>query len=51
VVPLSIHGELIGVLDIDSPKPSRFSAADQQGLELLCKTFAQSLQKGPGEFI
>jgi GAF domain-containing protein len=51
VVPLSMHGELVGVLDIDSPKPSRFSAADQSGVELLCKTFVQSLQEGSGEFI
>jgi len=51
VVPLSIQGELVGVLDIDSPKPSRFSAADQLGVELLCKTFVQSLPEGSGEFI
>jgi GAF domain-containing protein len=51
VVPLSMHGELVGVLDIDSPKPSRFSAADQLGVELLCKTFMQNLQEGGGEFI
>ncbi len=51
VVPLSIQGELIGVLDIDSPKPSRFSAADQLGVELLCKTFVQRLPEGSGEFI
>ncbi len=51
VVPLSIHGELIGVLDIDSPNPSRFGISDQLGVELLCKTFVQNLQKGPGNFI
>jgi GAF domain-containing protein len=51
VVPLSIHGELVGVLDIDSPKPSRFSEADQSGVELLCETFVQALQEGSGEFI
>ncbi len=51
VVPLSIHGKLIGVLDIDSPKPSRFGVSDQLGVELLCKTFVQNLQKGPGNFI
>ncbi len=51
VVPLSIHGELIGVLDIDSPKPSRFGISDLLGVELLCKTFVQNLQKGPGNFI
>lgn len=51
VVPLSIHGELIGVLDIDSPQPSRFSEADQSGVELLCETFLESLLLDPGEFI
>ncbi len=51
VVPLLIHGELIGVLDIDSPQPSRFSEVDQSGVELLCDTFLQSLLLGPGEFI
>lgn len=51
VVPLSIHGELVGVLDIDSPQPSRFSAADQAGMELLCKTFMRSLPESSGGFI
>ncbi len=51
VVPLSIHGQLIGVLDIDSPQPSRFSEADQSGVELLCETFLESLLLDPGEFI
>ena len=51
VVPLSIHGELIGVLDIDSPQPSRFSEADQSGVELLCETFLETLLLDPGEFI
>jgi len=50
-VPLLIHGRLIGVLDIDSPKRSRFSDADQLGVELLCNTFVQRLQKSRGEFI
>jgi GAF domain-containing protein len=39
VVPLVIDGQLIGVLDIDSPALDRFSAADQEGIELLCRTF------------
>ena len=54
VVPLAIHGKLLGVLDIDSPRLSRFSAEDQLGVELLCNTFVQSLEKNqgdPGEFI
>lgn len=47
VVPLRIDGELVGVLDIDSPSPDRFSAADQTGVEQLCETFcaAQSGRK------
>lgn len=43
VVPLSIDGKLIGVLDIDSPALARFSKADQDGVELLCDTFLSSL--------
>lgn len=45
VVPLSIDGKLIGVLDIDSPALARFSKADQDGVELLCNTFLRSLGK------
>ncbi|MEH7074737.1 GAF domain-containing protein [Neobacillus drentensis] len=33
VVPLIKDGELIGVLDIDSPEKNRFDALDQQKLE------------------
>ncbi len=47
VVPLSVNGKLVGVLDIDSPKIARFSEADQAGVELLCDTFVRNL----GEFI
>lgn len=32
VIPFSIGGKLIGVLDIDSPIESRFSTEDEQGL-------------------
>ena len=39
VVPLELGGELIGVLDIDSPIPDRFSEADQAGVESLCAAF------------
>jgi len=34
VVPLIKDGEVIGVLDIDSPEKDRFHEEDQQGLEL-----------------
>ena len=33
VIPLHQDGRVIGVLDIDSPLPDRFSEADQAGLE------------------
>ena len=35
VVPLIKDGDLLGVLDLDSPKLNRFDAADQAGLERL----------------
>jgi GAF domain-containing protein len=35
VVPLVKNGQLLGVLDLDSPKLNRFNAADQAGLETL----------------
>lgn len=39
VVPLVKNGRLIGVLDLDSPKLSRFSAEDQAGIEALAEVF------------
>lgn len=33
VVPLHAGGEVVGVLDIDSPLPARFGEGDQHGLE------------------
>lgn len=39
VVPLVQGGRLIGVLDLDSPYPARFSAADQAGIEALVEAF------------
>jgi L-methionine (R)-S-oxide reductase len=39
VIPLVKDGELIGVLDLDSPRLGRFSAEDQQGLEGLVEIF------------
>ncbi len=43
VVPLIRNGEVLGVLDLDSPKLARFDAEDQQGLEALAKVFLDSL--------
>ena len=39
VVPLLVDGKLIGVLDIDSPSLNRFDSIDQEGLEVLCRTY------------
>lgn len=39
VVPLIAAGQLLGVLDIDSPRPGRFDAADARGLESLAALF------------
>ena len=43
VVPLIRKGELLGVLDLDSPKLARFDAEDQRGLEALARVFLESL--------
>ena len=45
VVPLHIANHLVGVLDIDSPDPDRFSTADQDGVEGLCEIFEAHLEK------
>jgi L-methionine (R)-S-oxide reductase len=50
VVPLISNGTLIGVLDIDSPTPDRFSEIDQQGVETLCDSFCK-LQSKRRQFI
>lgn len=44
VVPIVAgDGRLLGVLDIDSPSPGRFDAADGTGLETLAAVYAGSL--------
>jgi GAF domain-containing protein len=43
VVPLVRGGELLGVLDLDSPLPGRFEAADRTGCERLAATLLESL--------
>jgi len=37
VIPLVRDGDLLGVLDLDSPKPARFDSTDQAGLEKLAQ--------------
>ncbi len=50
VVPLIVDDRLIGVLDVDSPRPARFSESDQRGIEELCAHFCE-LQKSRAHFI
>lgn len=45
VVPLIAEGRLIGVLDLDSPKPGRFGTLDQVGLEAICALLAPRLAR------
>lgn len=42
VVPLVKDGQLIGVLDLDSPSVGRFSEVDQAGIEALAEIFLQA---------
>lgn len=39
VIPLIKNGEVVGVFDIDSPIPNRFSDADRIGLEAMIAAF------------
>jgi GAF domain-containing protein len=43
VVPLVRNGELLGVLDIDSPTPGRFTDEDRAGIEALAREFLSRL--------
>ena len=43
VIPLMKQGEIIGVLDIDSPIVNRFSEEDRNGLEEFVKTLLNHL--------
>ena len=43
VVPLHAGGRVIGVLDIDSPRPSRFTDKDREGLEKLALLLERAL--------
>ena len=42
VVPLIRDGELLGVLDLDSPTLARFDDADRAGLESLARTLSSA---------
>jgi len=44
VIPLVKQGELIGVLDLDSPHTDRFSEADAQGVSRLASIYLESIR-------
>ena len=46
VIPLIAGEALLGVLDIDSPQPARFDAADAAGLEHLAQLFVAAGSHG-----
>ena len=43
VLPVRKNGQIIGVLDIDSPVLSRFSTADEEGLKQIVKVIEESI--------
>jgi GAF domain-containing protein len=47
VTPLIAGTRLIGVLDLDSPRPERFDAEDAQGLEVLAGLFVAASGETP----
>ncbi|SUC14488.1 Free methionine-R-sulfoxide reductase [Proteus vulgaris] len=44
VLPLEVNGQIIGVLDIDSPIFNRFDKKDENGLKALCDVLCEHLK-------
>jgi L-methionine (R)-S-oxide reductase len=44
VVPVSRRGAIIGVLDLDSPRPGRFTDQDARGLEPVVRAFVEATE-------
>jgi L-methionine (R)-S-oxide reductase len=42
VVPVAKAGRVLGVLDLDSPRPARFDAEDAKGLEAVVAAFVEA---------
>ena len=51
VVPLLASRQVLGVLDVDSPYPNRFSEQDQTGIEMMCVSFARIIEANGAGFI
>ena len=45
VVPLRVNGKVVGVLDLDSPWPGRFTEEDKAGLEAVGEILSQMLTR------
>lgn len=45
VIPLTINGNIVGVLDIDSPVLNRFDQDDETGLVKIAEIYCQSVEK------
>jgi GAF domain-containing protein len=43
VVPIVRGGQLLGVLDLDSPRKARFDAEDEAGCQALCQLLAERI--------
>ena len=49
VLPIHYNGEVVGVLDIDSPLPARFDGEDEEGLRKFVEVLERNLgRKGAG---
>jgi len=42
VIPVARGGAVVGVLDLDSPRPGRFSEEDARGLEEIVRAFVEA---------
>ena len=47
-MPLIADGQLLGVLDIDSPLPGRFDTEDARGLERIVLVLLKATRLAPG---
>jgi len=46
VVPVAHAGSILGVLDLDSPRPGRFTEEDARGLEAVVRAFVEATDLG-----
>lgn len=46
VVPVAHGGAIVGVLDVDSPRPGRFTEEDARGMEEVVRAFVEATDLG-----